>query len=303
MDEYFEVTLEAEGNPYGLCDQLEELGFSGFVIEDESDFKAFLEENTQYWDFVDEDLEQEFRGTSRVKLWLTKDAAGEADLAQLQAAGLKPQSKNVKAEDWENNWRQHYKPLEIGEKLAIVPAWEENIPGRIPVVLDPGLLFGTGSHATTRMCLNSLESLAGPGRTALDIGCGSGILGIACAVLGCDRVVAADVDEKAREIVPENAALNRCDEKFTVYAGDILGSASLRARLGSGYDLVLANIVADVIIPLAPYVRGFMAPGGTFITSGIIDGREEETATALTAAGLRIEEHRHEEEWHCFVCR
>lgn len=303
MDKWLEVSVSAGGDPDAMCEKLAEQGLSGFVIEDEADFHRFLDENTQYWDYVDEDLEAEFHGTSRVKFWLEDTDESAALVAKLQKLGFAPETRAVAAADWENKWRDYYKPLEIGEKLVIVPEWEQAESDRLPVILDPGLLFGTGSHATTRMCLESLERFAGAGKTALDLGCGSGILGIAAAVLGCERITAVDIDEKAHEIVPSNASLNGCEGKFTVYSGDVVSSARLRAKLGGGYDIVLANIVADVIISLAPHVRPFMAEGGVFITSGIIDGREDEVEAALRAAGFDIEEHKHQEEWHCFVCR
>ncbi len=169
--------------------------------------------------------------------------------------------------------------------------------------LDPGLLFGTGDHPTTKMCLAAVEQYAGPGRKVLDIGCGSGILGIAAAVLGSREVTAADVDEKAPDIVRENAALNGVEKVFSVYVGDVIADSRLRKKLGSGYDLVLANIVADVIIPLAPWVQEFLANDGVFVCSGIIDGRKEDVAAALEEAGLVILRHERMEEWNCFVCK
>ena len=303
MDEWLEVSVNAAGDPDALCEKLEELGISGFVIEDERDFRRFLDENTQYWDFVDEALEKDFSGTSRVKFWLEDSDESTALIAKLQKLGMNPQVRGVSSADWENKWRDYYKPVEIGEKLVIVPEWEQNESDRTPVVLDPGLLFGTGTHATTRMCLECIENLVTDGAKVLDIGCGSGILGIAAAVLGAGSVTAADIDEKAHEIVPANAALNGCEDKFTVRTGDVIADAHLRKTLGTGYDLVLANIVADVIIALAPHVRAFMAEGAAFVCSGIIDGRENEVEAALTAAGFAVEQHRHEEEWHCFLCR
>ena len=303
MANWIEASINAGGAPEAVCEKLEELGISGYMIEDDQDFHRFLEQNTQYWDFVDEALEKDFSGTSRVKFWLEDSDESSALLAQLQKLGLHPETKTVQDADWENSWRDYYKPVEIGEKLVIVPEWEQAETDRVPVVLDPGLLFGTGTHATTRMCLKAAESYAGPGKKALDIGCGSGILGIAAAVLGCEAVTAADIDEKAPEVVGANAELNGCRDKFTVYAGDVIADSHLRKKMGTGYDIVFANIVADVILALAPHVRGFMAEGAVFICSGIIDGREEEVEQGLIAAGFTIENHRNEEEWHCFECR
>lgn len=303
MAKWIEVNINAGGEPDALCEKLEELGISGFMIEDDHDFHSFLEQNTQYWDFVDEALEKDFSGASRVKFWLEDSDESSALIAKLHKLGYAPGTRTVEDADWENSWRDYYKPVEIGEKLVIVPEWEQAETDRIPVVLDPGLLFGTGTHATTRMCLKAAEKHAGPGKRALDIGCGSGILGIAAAVLGCEAVTAADIDEKAPEVVGANAALNSCADKFTVYAGDVIADAHLRKKMGTGYDVVFANIVADVILALAPYVRPFMAEGGVFICSGIIDGREQDVEQGLSAAGFTIENHRNEEEWHCFECR
>ncbi len=211
----------------------------------------------------------------------------------------------VNDEDWENNWKQYYKPLEIGDRLIVVPEWEQcEDSGRVALRLDPGLMFGTGSHATTRMCLERLQCCNIEGKRALDLGCGSGILGIGALLLGGLSCVGCDIDPKAPDVVMDNAALNGIGgDRLEVLAGDIIGDASLRKSLGTGYDIVLANIVSDVIIPLAPLVRGFMAEGAVFITSGIIDGREDEVEAALKNAGFIITEHLHEEEWHCFECR
>lgn len=300
---YTEVTIECK-NTDEVCDKLTAMGIDGFVIETEDDFKAFLENNRQYWDYVDESLEESYRGVSRVKFYVEDNDEGAALLGRV-GEQFSITTAPVCDADWENNWKQYYEPLEIGERLLVVPEWIDcSEEGRVPLRLDPGLLFGTGSHATTRMCLAALEKYAGAGVRVLDLGCGSGILGIGALVLGSEHCTACDIDPKAPDTVMENAALNGIGgDKMQVYAGDIIGDARLRKLLGSGYDVVLANIVSDVIIPLAPFVRGFMAPGGVFITSGIIDGREDEVAAALRAAGLEIIAHHHEEEWHCFECR
>ena len=239
-----------------------------------------------------------------MKFWLSCDAEGESVLAAVRTAGYAVETRVIADEDWENNWKQYYKPLPIGEKLVVVPAWEEQpADGRIPLRLDPGLIFGTGSHATTRMCLEAIETLAGSGKRVLDLGCGSGILSIGALVLGCKEAVGCDIDPKAPDVAMDNAALNGIGaDRFRVYAGDILSDQGMRASLGRNFDIVLANIVADVILPLAPLSREFLAPGGTFVTSGIIDGRQDEIEHALKKAGYSIEKHYCEEEWHCFVC-
>ena len=301
--QWLECTVPGGDDPEELCNALAELGVGGMSIENERDFHDFLENNRACWDYVDEALEESFSGVSRVKFWLSCDAEGEKVLAAVRAAGYSVETRVIADEDWENNWKQYYKPLPIGEKLVVVPAWEEQpADGRVALRLDPGLIFGTGSHATTRMCLAALEHCAGAGRTVLDLGCGSGILGIGALLLGCAHVTGCDIDPKAPEVAAANAALNGFyEDKFTVCAGDILADAGLRRRLGTGYDIVLANIVADVIIPLAALAPAFLAPGGTFVCSGIIDGREDEVAAALARAGFTVTAHDTLEEWHCFT--
>ena len=186
-----------------------------------------------------------------------------------------------------------------------MPEWESpELEGRTALRLDPGLIFGSGSHATTKMCLAAIQDIDLAGKRVLDLGCGSGILGIGAMVLGCASVTGCDIDPKAPDVALSNARLNGItDECFKIYAGDILSDEGMRAFLGTGYDVVLANIVADVIIPLSGFVRQFMAPGAVFICSGIIDGRQDEVRAALEKNGLTVVERRTDEEWHCFVCR
>ncbi len=303
---YIEVTVNTPGAEIDArCQEMADMGAGGFVIENEEDFKDFLEQNHQYWDYVDDELENQFAGVSRIKCYLTDDEDGLAVLRRINAAYDDVTTSYVEDSDWENNWREYYKPIEVGEKLVVVPEWEEAPQdGRLPLRLDPGLIFGTGSHATTRMCLAALEEFSKPGVRVLDLGCGSGILGIGALILGCDSCLGVDIDPKAPDVVMSNAALNGIGaDKMTAWAGDIIADASLRARIGGGYQLVLANIVADVIIPLSAVVRQFMAPGAVFICSGIIEHRWPETEAALISNGFEILDHKSEEEWRCFVCR
>ncbi len=303
---YIEVSIDTpEQKIDARCEQLAALGAEGFVIENEADFQNFLENNRQYWDYIDAELEQSYKGVSRIKCYLTDDEAGEAVLARIKAAYPEAVSAYTADEDWENSWRDCYEQIEIGEKLVVVPEWMDAPDnGRIALRLDPGIAFGTGSHPTTKLCLAALESYAAPGVRALDLGCGSGILGIGALLLGAESNTGCDVDPMAPEAAMANAALNGIGEdKMRVYAGDILKDASLRRTLGGGYQLVLANIVADVIIALAAYARSFMAQDGVFICSGIIDDRADEVRAALERNGFTVVAHTSEEEWHCYVCR
>lgn len=289
-----------------LCLRLNDLGVDGMSIEDENDFKDFLEKNHQYWDYVDDELENRFRGVSRVKFYLADDEAGREMLKNIrEALGRRIDVSYIEDSDWENNWREFYKPLKIGSRLLVVPEWEHpELEGRTALRLDPGLIFGTGSHATTRMCLCALQELELAGKRVLDLGCGSGILGIGAKVLGCKNVVGCDIDPKAPDVALSNAELNGITAgEFKIYAGDILADEGLRREIGGGYDVVLANIVADVILALAPLARRFMAENAVFICSGIIEGRQDEVRAALEKRGFTVAGHKNEEDWHCYICR
>lgn len=294
-----------------LCARLESQGITGLVIDDEADFKDFLENNHQYWDYVDDDLLQEKKGLCRVTFYLSNDPDGQRQLADIEKmAGTLPQAHLSRAAvqdaDWENNWKQFYKPMEIGDRLIVIPEWESTgVPeDRVALRLNPGLTFGTGSHATTRLCLTALEEAVHGVETVLDLGCGSGILSIAALRLGAVSAKAVDIDDKCLTVAYENAALNGIGkDRYTVLVGDVLSNGALRETLGGGYDVVVANIVADVIIGLAPMVRQFLKPGGLFLCSGIIDTRAGEVADALRQNGWEIETTRSGEGWYSYACR
>ena len=296
---------------------LSALGIDGVVIDDETEFHDFLESNRQYWDYVDEDLEASMHGKSRVTFYLPADETGFAQMGEVRLAleDLKARRsdcgtlllslENLRDEDWENNWKQYYKPMEIGQRLLVIPQWEQVDPGqRVPLILDPGLTFGTGSHATTRLCLTALEKTVAQGDRVLDLGCGSGILSIAALRLGASQALAVDIDDKCLDVAYENAALNGIGkDRYTVRVGDVLSDGSLRRELEGGYDIVVANIVADVIIALAPLVPAMLRPGGTFLCSGIIDDRAEEVRSALEAAGWTVLEPQSADGWFAYTCR
>lgn len=300
-----------------VTDMLEQQGVTGVMIDDEADFQSFLENNRQYWDYVDDDLLAQKKGVSRVTFYLERneDAYGTVAAVRMAMSALKKDHPeyapllltmaDVADEDWENNWKQFYKPMEIGSRLLVVPEWEEAAdPTRVKLVLNPGLTFGTGSHATTRLCLTALEQAVHGGERVLDLGCGSGILSIAALTLGAASAAAVDIDDKCLTVAYENAALNGIGrDRYTVLVGDAVSDRALKAQLGSGYDIVVANIVADVIIGLAPSVRQFLKPGGLFLCSGIIDTRADEVADALRHAGWTIEDTRSGEGWYSYTCR
>ena len=295
---------------------LSALDIDGVIIDDETDFQDFLENNHQYWDYVDEDLEKAMAGKSRITFYLLANDTGYGKLGEVRVALQKLKEsrddcgtlllslENIQDADWENSWKQYYKPMEIGDRLLVIPQWETADPkGRVPLILDPGLTFGTGSHATTRLCLTALEKAVQGGERVLDLGCGSGILSIAALRLGAAEATAVDIDDKCLTVAYDNAALNGIGkDTYTVKVGNVLTDEAMRAELGGGYQIVLANIVADVIIGLAPLVRSMLAPGGLFLCSGIIDTRAEEVADKLQEAGLVIEETRSAEGWFAYTC-
>lgn len=305
---WLEITLDTTADRLeALAGRLTMNGVTGLVIEDEEDFQEFLRQNRQYWDYVDEELEAAMRGVCRVKFYVTDDPDGQAQLA-LWLDGVEEAytAAPLGESDWATSWQKYYKPLAVGKKLYIVPQWErENAPaqGKTPVYLNPGLTFGTGSHASTQLCLGGLEEVLRPGDRVLDLGCGSGILSIAALVLGADSAVAVDIDPKAVDVAYENAGLNGIGkDRYAVRAGDVLGDEALMAQLGrESYQVVLANIVADVIIPLAPKAMELLAPGGTFLCSGVIDTRADEVQAALEAAGMTLLEKREQNGWVAFL--
>ena len=314
------LELHVDTSPAGIdpvSELLEQQGVEGLIIDDESDFHDFLENNHQYWDYVDEDLMAQKKGVSRITFYLAPNEEGFHTIANVRIAmaalkELHPEyapmlltMENVSDSDWENNWQQFYKPMEIGERLLVIPEWENCDPkGRVTVTLNPGLTFGTGSHATTRLCLRTLDKLVQGGEKVLDLGCGSGILSIAALRLGAKSAFACDIDDKCVDVAYENAALNGIGkDTYTVRWGNVLSDQQLRREIGGGYDIVMANIVADVIIALSTEVRPYLKEGGYFLTSGIIDDRAEEVAAALRSAGWEILETNSNEGWYSFLCR
>ena len=210
------LELKIDAAPAGLepvSALLEDLGITGLVIDDEGDFQDFLEHNHAYWDYVDDQLMQEKKGLCRITFYLEDSPDGYNTLAQVRMALSRVKQEhpeygrllltmeNMEDADWENNWKQFYKPMEIGDRLIVIPEWESTgVPeDRVALRLNPGLTFGTGSHATTRLCLTALEKHITGGQTVLDLGCGSGILSIAALLLGADRAVACDIDEKCMD--------------------------------------------------------------------------------------------------------
>ena len=305
---WLEVTLPVPADRLErVCDILTANGMAGLVVEEEGDFLRFLEQNRQYWDYVDEGLAQRMKGASRVKFYVPDSEEGRGQLRRY-LAGLEeyePQTVSLREEDWATSWQKYYQPIPVGNRVYIVPDWMRGEPvpdGRTPLYLNPGLTFGTGAHPTTQLCLELLEEVLQSGDKVLDLGCGSGILAIAALAMGASWAIGIDIDPKAADVAFENAALNGVGpDRLSVYAGDVLSDKKLAARLGPGQNrVVLANIVADVIIPLSAKAGEFMTPAGVFLTSGVIDGREDEVRAALEADGFAVVKHLERGGWHAF---
>ena len=318
--EWLEVTIKTVSSAIELlAAKLTAIGYDSFIVDDSSDFQSFLEENTQYWDYVDEDLAHRMENVSQIRLYLEQDAQAPEKLSALKSeltafrlqnpdrdlGSLEITLENLQEEDWENSWKEYYQPIPIGSRLLIVPQWlnPDNPEGRIPVVLDPGMIFGTGAHASTQMCLKALEQRITGSERVIDLGSGSGILSIAALLLGADAATGVDIDPKAEDIARENAALNGLTApRFTAVTGNVIGDRAMMERLsGEPYDVVLANIVADVIIPLAPVVPHFMKDTGVFICSGILNTRLGEVLEALEAAGLSVIQQEEQNDWCCLT--
>lgn len=301
-----------------VCAALNGAGITGLSIEESHEKAyAFLREAAIFWDFAD----REKIGTDMpcVKGYLADCAenlpvieAAKAAVERLKTlqlpfdlGSLLTTVVTVDEEDWANNWKQYYKPLPIGARLLVLPSWEE-CPDteRIVLKLDPGMAFGTGAHHTTRMCLEFLEKTVKAGDHMLDLGCGSGILSIASILLGASDAVAVDIDPIAESIAYENAEMNGIEkDRFSVLIGNVLNDTRLQKKIAGKYPVVASNIVADVIIALAPLARMLVAQDGVWIVSGIIDERVEEVVEAIEQNGFTVSEHSAAEGWNAFLCR
>lgn len=303
-----------------LCGRLYNLGITGVEIVDKDDFEDFLENNKQYWDYVDEELREKMSGETRVKIYLSDNETGHKmlqsvrdDLVSFKSldsddafGSLRVEIDSMREEDWENNWKQYFKPIYVGDRLVIKPEWEtiDDSDGKIIFNIDPGMTFGSGQHETTRLCVETLDTIIKKGDKVLDLGCGSGILSIISLMIGASEARAVDIDPNCKKIAYQNAALNGIGEDvYTVLDGNILTDEEFKndTEKSGPYDVVVANIVADVIIPLADDVRRYLKEDGTFIASGIIEPRLPEVRDAIERNGFIIKEIKKENDWYCIV--
>lgn len=302
-----------------VADVLEDLGIEGYVLEDAADFEEFLQDTEIYWDYVDETLCQTLRGQeTKLKIYLEDSGNGRAQLDALRArlAALKDSDEQQKLgrltteqsvtrqEDWEWGWKQYFKPFPVGERFLIKPSWEtvEDAQGRQILEIDPASSFGTGTHDTTQLCISMLEKTVKGGEKLLDMGTGSGILAIAAGMLGANPDTAVDIDAHCLTCAQENAERNGVTIGRTLH-GDALRDRKLAEEIGDGYQIICANIVADIIIGMAPMFYEKLVPGGTLITSGILEERADEVAQALEQAGFMLCDRAVSGGWAAFTAR
>ena len=276
----------------------------GIYIEDYSD----LEQNAwdiAHIDLIDEELVSKDRKNSIIHIYISEcDNAAEAleflkERLNAEKIPFETSSLGVDDADWNENWKKYFHTIEIGEKLAVVPSWEEykNPDNRTVLSIDPGAAFGTGTHATTSLCLGVLDKKVANGQKVLDIGCGSGILAIASVLLGADFAVGVDIDAQSVKTAKENAEINNLTNKTEFFVGD------LADKVSGKYNIVCANIVADVIIRLLPDVGQFMEEDGILIISGIIDIRKADVLNAIKQNGFTITEEAYRENWCAFTLK
>lgn len=314
--DWLEITVKTNHEAVeNLCDFLTAVGVDGMIIDDEEEFQDFLEEYRDYWDYVDESLAASMRGLCQIRFYMEDSPSAQTELEDFKGkleqfserngrtAMVEISIKPVRDEDWENNWKAFYRPFDVGERLHVRPCWvdREPPPDRIPLILDPGLIFGTGVHASTRMCLEAVESVVRPGDSVHDLGCGSGILSIACILLEAGKAVGVDIDPMARDIAMKNAGYNGI-ECFSALTGNVVTDASLRRVLSENpADIVLANIVADVILSLSEAFSSFLKPEGRLICSGILESRSDEVREALERNGFLTDQAKRSDGWVCLV--
>ena len=317
---YLEVTIRtAAGSIEQVAALLTAGGFADLVMEDQSEFEEFLDENRNYWDYIDEQLQKQLQGLSQIKLYLEDTDA--QSMARLEALVEKIRSQDKAGKlgslqmtvepmaetNWEESWKENYPPVPVGERLEVIPYWlvDSQESGRLPVILDPGLTFGTGAHPSTQMVMESMENLGLDGWNCLDLGSGSGILSIAALRLGAASAIGVDVDPKAEDIARENAAYNGyAAPEFTALTGNVTQDKQLMDQLArKEYDLVLVNIVADVIIGLSPVLPRFLTDDSILICSGILDSRLNDVRDALQKVGLTVVQTRAKEDWRCVMAK
>lgn len=315
MDNFIQIDIFTSSEAIdGITGALIDRGITGFVIQDSADFEDFLEDKNANWDYVDDSLMGLKNVEPHITVYVHDNAQGAEMLASVRElvdsydasnadgfyGNIRLELANVKEEDWANNWKQYYKPFRVGKSLIIKPSWEDVQPadGDKILEIDPASTFGTGQHYTTKMVMEMLEDVVKGGDRVLDLGCGSGILTIAAMMFGAEEATICDIFENAVKTASENIENNHFTN-FRAYCGNIIEDKGLRERIGAGYDIICANIVADVIIAMSGLFAEFLKDGGMLIVSGIIDERVDEVRSALSENGWMPVAEKNEEGWNC----
>ena len=281
-----------------------DFGIEGVEITDEYENMRFIEGHESNWDYVDEALLNAEKGPAMLTFYLPEDT--ETAYIESISKALQPYGcleTQMVQDDWSDAWRQYYKPFKVSASapIIIVPEWEDYAPGNEEIVfkIDPGHVFGTGQHESTALCIELLAKFITKDFSILDIGCGSGILAIIGLLLGAKDAVAVDIDKEAVRVTNRNALLNNIEpHRLKALSGNLLENRNL---VKGSFDIITANIVADVIIPLIPTAKNLLSPGGIFIVGGIIDDRQEEVRNALDAAGFADIEFSVANGWYSFA--
>ncbi len=278
---------------------------SGIYTEDYSDVEE-MSQIIAHSDLIEKDLLQKDKTSAKIHIYLSPLANLDAKIENLRSllagAGINYSINmaEVHESDWADNWKKYFKPFEVGNRLAVCPTWEEYTPSgsRKVLKIDPGAAFGSGTHETTRLCLETLEEYVSSGERILDIGCGSGILSIAALLLGADIACGVDIDATAVKTAKENGEINGFGEpKLKYLQGDLAGAVEGK------FDIITANIVADVIIRLLPDLRGYMSAGGVALLSGIISERSQEVERHIAENGFNIVKKSDNNGWACIVIK
>ena len=287
-----------------VANVLYDAGVNGVAIEDPRDLQL-LDQGDAAWELVDDTLIDSYYEGAVVKGYIpdSPEVAGQFDLIK-KAVDLLPgygldigagevTMQPIDEEDWSEEWKKYFKPQKPGEKIVIKPTWEpyETGEGEVVLELDPGMAFGTGTHETTILCLQELEKRVDPQKTVLDIGCGSGILAIAAALLGCKKAIGVDLDPMAVEISKRNAVLNHVEKAVDIRHGNLMDVVEEKA------ELMVSNIIAEIIVKMCQDVSQYIVPGGIWIASGIINEKITVVQQAMAAAGLELLETRIMGEW------
>ena len=279
---------------------------NGLMIEDYSDIELNLK--TVYGDLIDEAILNADKNIASVSIYVPEEKNYNDYIAFLKerfsALGINAKIEliGLKEEEWSSAWKKYYKPIKVSDKLVIVPMWEDYTPenGEVIVKMDPGMAFGTGTHETTRLVAGLIEKYMKKDDTVLDVGTGSGILSICAAKLGAKHCAAYDIDPVAVRVAKENSEKNGCADKIVCGVSDLLKQVEIPA---GGFDFAVANIVADIIIRLAPDIGACLKDGAAYITSGIIDERENDVLEAMGNVGFDVLETVHENGWCAIVFR